>query len=348
MKFTAQKKRYLICYVFAMLVVLTLCVFYNYFNKKIINFFDKRLDVISGQNNLIVHFVSVGSADAVAINLPDEKVMIVDTADTKTNVTFTNYLDNQVFKNKYNKTIDYLFVTHAHMDHAGGLERVLKNYKVENLYLPKYDSTNDSYTKLKGYVKNNFSYQNIPENEIIETKDYKISVFGPYDEFSSNLNNTCPAIKLECFGKSFLFTGDMEKEVETKLVEDFGESLDIDVLKVAHHGSKSSNTYQFLQMTTPEYSVVCVGENSYGHPAQQTLDALDAVGSKILRTDKDGDIIFVIGKDYDLSVHNSYYYIARQSFDYRGIVIAVFLFHTIVVIKICTKDEKVRKRIKRA
>jgi len=97
---------------------------------------------------------------------------------------------------------------------------------------------------------------------------------------------------LRCFGNSsFLFTGDISAAAEKELVNN--AEVESDVLKIAHHGSKYSTTDLFLGNVAPEYAVIEVGKNNYGHPTSEVLNRLEKFGIKMLRTDKDGDVKFV-------------------------------------------------------
>ena len=109
-------------------------------------------------------------------------------------------------------------------------------------------------------------------------------------------NNTSIVTRLVFGEKSFLFAGDIEKSMEKKLIES-GAEIDSDVLKVAHHGSKTSSIPEFVEKVSPEVAVISVGkENKYGHPHEETLDTLGKYGIDILRTDLNGDIKIISSK----------------------------------------------------
>jgi beta-lactamase superfamily II metal-dependent hydrolase len=127
---------------------------------------------------------------------------------------------------------------------------------------------------------------------------------------------------------------DASSNVEDLLINEYGSKLDCDVLKVAHHGSKFSTSLEFLQTTTPDYSIISVGENFYGHPTQEVLSNLTQVNSKILRTDINGSIIFTVGEDYNLTYNYNKYIISGFIADYRlfVLIIDVFMFFQVVII----------------
>ena len=110
------------------------------------------------------------------------------------------------------------------------------------------------------------------------------------DPTASDVNDASIVLEMRTPGKSFLFTGDISSDVESRLIANHALNLDVDVLKVAHHGSQYSTSNAFLDATTPEIGVISVGENTYGHPANATLSRLIAHNVTVLRTDQLGTI----------------------------------------------------------
>ena len=123
--------------------------------------------------------------------------------------------------------------------------------------------------------------------------DLQIEILSPLDESYENTNDYSAVVHARFGGVTFLFTGDAEAAVEKALLEEYPSSkLRSDVLKVGHHGSKTSSTEAFLNAVHPEIAVIEVGaDNSYGHPSQKVLDRLDALGSRVYRTDISGNIV---------------------------------------------------------
>lgn len=325
-----------------MLVLTSLCLFYSFWNKPIINLLCNRFNIVSSKNNLMVHFISVGNGDAIAVNLPDGKILLIDTGLQETNISYTNYLKHNVLNNNLNDKIDYLIITHADIDHSGGTMRVLKNFDVENIYLPKLDSDTDYYTELKSYVEDNCDFEYISSKIDISGKDYQIEIFEPIE--SNETNDNCPLIKIEYKQKSFLFTGDISSSIEQQMISKYGYSLDCDVLKVAHHGSNTSTCQEFLDVTTPNYAVISVGNNSYGHPTSSVLNRIANSGAKCLRTDVDGNILFVVGDNYNLININNRYWITNFSLDYRNIVLVINGLIIIKIVLIIVKKEGKKNR----
>jgi len=134
----------------------------------------------------------------------------------------------------------------------------------------------------------------------IEGEGYAINFYNPdYDKYrtvntATQKNDVSPMIILECNGKKMLLTGDGDDKAEITFLVNAGEKAKVDVLKVAHHGGSQSTSELFLNKVKPEYSVISVGKNNHGHPTKAVLDRLGAVGSKVFRTDKMGDIVLTV------------------------------------------------------
>lgn len=337
-----QKKKPIIILVSIMLVLSLTCVFYNQINTWLIDVVANNFNIVIRRDSLMVHFISVGQGDAIAINLPDDKVMLIDTGPQDSSVTLTNYLNEKVLNTSRDDVIDYLILTHADADHIGGSLRVLQNFDVENIYMPVFENDSIQFNSLISYVEEN-DY-NIIENlaDIECFLDYSIDVFGPFEYTSSN--DSCPVIKVTYMDKSFLFTGDISSTVEDELILEYGDEIDCDVLKVAHHGSKYSTSLEFLEMVTPEYAVISCGQNSYGHPTDVVINNIYDVGATLFRTDQQGNILFVESENYDLLMLNDNYMINDFILDYRFIILVIDVIIFVYLIILIVKNPK--KRLK--
>ena len=337
-----QKIKKLIVWFCIMLVLTSLCLFYSNCNSSIINLLADRFNIVSSKNNLMVHFISVGQGDAIAINLPDGKVLLIDTGLKETNISYTNYLQHNVLNNSVGDKIDYLMLTHGDIDHSGGAMRVLKNFNVDNVYLPKLDSTSNYYKELKNYVTENFLFEFLSDEINISGNNYKIEIFNPIE--SKNPNDSCPLIKIEYMQQSFLFTGDISDSVERQMINNYGYRLDCDVLKVAHHGSGTSTCQEFLDITTPEYAVISVGNNDDGHPTNAVLNRIEHSNINCLRTDVDGNVLFIVGENYNLKNINGKYWITSSSLDYRNLILVVNALILVNIITIIFKKDGKKNR----
>ena len=314
MKNLLQKIKIPIILMIIAIILAISCVFYNNFNILLHNFMLKN-NIVSTHENMLVHFISVGQGDAVAINLPSGKTLLIDTGKTSSNVDYTRYLKNKVINNSRSNKIDYLILTHADADHVGGTMKLLSEFEIGFVYMPCIDSETETFSNIKNEVFNNYNYQVLAGNLNIEEDDVNITNFQLLQ--NEETNDSCPVIKIEYKSKSFLFTGDISTDAETALVEEFSAKLNSDVLKVAHHGSGTSSGEQFLSIVSPKYAVISVGENSYGHPTSEVINRLNSTGAKVLRTDEDGNILFVVGDTYGLTNICGDYYITNIIFDYR-------------------------------
>lgn len=208
----------------------------------------------------------------------------------------------------WDRSIDLIILTHPEHDHLSGFIEVLKRYKVENiLWTGVLRDTSEfkewqrliekekakifiaqAGLKIK-WLRPNLEYDNGGSAPI----NY-MEVLFPFENLEGqslkNTNNSSIITKLVFGENSFLFTGDAYKSVERKILEK-GTNIKSNVLKVSHHGSKTSSAEEFIEKVSPEVAVIQVGlDNSYDHPHQETLDTLEKYGIKIFRTDLNGDI----------------------------------------------------------
>ena len=145
---------------------------------------------------------------------------------------------------------------------------------------------------LSGVYAKGLTVQNPQPGYSFSIGDATATVIGPISESTDELNDTSVVIKLVNGNNSFMFTGDAEFDEEHDIVSRWQGKLDVDVLKVGHHGAKNSSSYSFLREVMPEYAVISVGkDNSYGHPTEDALSRLRDVGTQVYRTDLQGHIV---------------------------------------------------------
>lgn len=243
---------------------------------------------------LKVYFFDVGQGDAIFIKTPEGKDILIDGGP-----------DSAVLERLgevlpyWDRSIDLIVLTHPHADHIRGLDDVLKNYQVNEVL--ETDLKNE--TPEESYFNKLVSADNAKLEKAVKGKkinletDLDMEVLYPLglqmDE--KDLNDDSVVIKMNYKGRAFLFTGDATIEVEKKILD---QDLDVDFLKVGHHGSRYSSSTEFLKKVTPLVSIISVGAgNSYGHPTKDTLDRLMFAGSRVLRTDKAGTVEVDVGRD---------------------------------------------------
>ena len=252
---------------------------------------------ITPGEDLKVHFLDVGQGDSIFIELPTNETILIDASIKDASNKIINYLrEENVSK------IDYVFATHPHSDHIGGMSAVIKAFDIGQIYMPKAVTTTKTYENLLLTIKDkNLKIKTAKAgNTIIDTDDLKLVVLAPNQDSYESLNNYSIVLKLTYKEKSFLFTGDAETLSEKEITGD----VEADVLKVGHHGSRTSTSQAFLNKVNPSYAVISVGlNNDYKHPHQEVLDRLEKKNIKIYRTDQNGDIMFTTdGYNIDVKV----------------------------------------------
>lgn len=332
----SQKKKNLITLLILSILGLT-CVFSSNFNVWITKFFLNQ-NIVTKRDNLLVHFISVGQGDAIAINLPDERVVLIDTGTIDYSVDYTDYLYENVLSNSKNRNIDYLILSHADADHIGGTKRLIQNFNVKKIILPVIDSETEIYTEIKNEISKNNIDTNIVEENELSKNGYKFNFYYIEDE---DTNASSTVVKLSYKNLGFLFAGDIDIEAENKLISKYGEELDSDVLKVAHHGSKMSTSKEFLDIVTPKYAVISCAKNSYGHPTDTVLMNLSSAGAEIYRTDVVGNLLFAVDNTVGLRCLKYNYHITNLWFNYALIVLIV---EVLILVKIVVDFVNILRR----
>lgn len=244
---------------------------------------------------LEVVFLNVGQGDAILINYLNRYQVLIDGGpDGKVLM----YELGKVMP-KDDKKIEIVILTHPDWDHFGGLVDLLDYYSVESFLAGNIESDKESFQKLISKIQEKSIPINSPESgSRIDIGEYlDIEIIAPAKEFLFKEDNDNSIVTRLDFGEnSFLFTGDIGEKTEESLVKNQGNLLDVDWLKVAHHGSKNATSDIFLEKTTPDFAVISVGkDNRYGHPAEELLERLGKSGSKILRTDESDSVIVECG-----------------------------------------------------
>lgn len=238
--------------------------------------------------DLSVHIIDVGQGDSILIKTPLGKNILVDAGDENSDYIVSNYLK----KNKV-KIIDIIIATHFDSDHIGGIDNIINDFSVKKVYAPNHTTNSNSFNNFINTLSNkNIKLDFLSRNDTINLeKDIIINVFSPHF-MSENKNENSIVFSLDYKDKSFLFTGDMEKPNELDVINSY-DLEEIDFLKVAHHGSYTSSSDEFIKEVSPDISVISCGyKNRYGHPHKSVLYTLKKYNSLIYRTDISGDLIF--------------------------------------------------------
>lgn len=230
-----------------------------------------------------IYFLDVGQGDSALIRIKNKNILI-DTGGSYNQNNSEEYIT--FFKSVGAKKINYMFLSHGDFDHAGNAKGIIDKFMVEKIYINKYKMTSsEKEVCYKGCKK-------IGENKIINIAKTKFYILNP--KYNLNENDNSLVIYFTLNNKNILFMGDASEVVESRLINEYNLEK-IDILKVGHHGSKTSSSKKFINEINPVYSVISVGENNrYGHPNKETINNLSK--SQIYRTDRDGSIMFKIKK----------------------------------------------------
>lgn len=247
---------------------------------------DKSGNNLAAVGNFKIHFINVGQADSILIE-QGSKFMLIDAGNNGDGKLVKNYLLEQGVK-----TLDYVIGTHPHEDHIGGLDYIINNFKIGKIYLPKATATTKAFSDVIVAIKN--SGMKIAEPKPGETFNLgsaKCTILAPNNSKYEDLNNYSVVVKLEFGSNSFLLTGDAEAVSESEILAK-GFNVKADLLKIGHHGSRSSTTEAFLSKVNPKYAIIsCELGNDYGHPHKGTMDKLKNKNISVYRTDELGTII---------------------------------------------------------
>jgi competence protein ComEC len=214
---------------------------------------------------------------------------------------------------KHNIThLDYVIGTHAHEDHIGGIPGALQVATVGTAYCASTSYTTKAFKNFVSALNNRGVSITVPEKGLTFNLGSAVCTILAVNTEKDDLNNTSIVMRVVYGETSFLFTGDAERPVEEMLLNS-GIDLHADVLKVGHHGSRSSTSYYWLRQVDPTYAVIQVGkDNDYGHPTTDVLSRLRDAEVKTFRTDLQGDIIcksdgknltFTVSKNPDADVY---------------------------------------------
>lgn len=238
--------------------------------------------------DLVVHYIDVGQGDSILIQSGDQ-TMLVDAGNNGDGDQVLSYIRGLGIKK-----LDYVFGTHPHEDHIGGLDTVINGLDVGKVYMPKVTHTTKTFKDVILAIQNKGLKITTPViGNTFNLGDAEGIILAPNGNEYKDLNNYSIVYKLKYGNTSFLFTGDAEGLSEKEMM-DKGLDLSADVLKIGHHGSHSSTTKEFLQRVDPQYAVIMVGkDNDYNHPHKETMEELKERGIKVFRTDESGTIVAI-------------------------------------------------------
>ena len=270
-------------YYFAIVVLL---IFFAYFSYQI----------FVGVGHLQIVFLDVGQGDSILIQKGTKQILIDGGPNGKTELAeLGKYLPY------FDREIEVVIATHPDRDHIGGLIDVAKNFKIGKVISTGAEKDTAVFKEWKDILEyNKIETLEALRGDEIDFGGSKIRIISPgssVDPLAGDANNKSVVARLDFGDNSFLFTGDIESPAEKEILAS-GENIDVDFLKVAHHGSKYSSSEEFLDAANPETAIISVSAtNSYGHPTEAVLNSLKSRNINVLRTDEKGDIRFTCNKD---------------------------------------------------
>lgn len=252
---------------------------------------------------MTVHFLDVGHGDC-AIVLCDGETMVIDGGNSSQSQLIFAYL-----KELGVTRVDVVVATHPDNDHVGGLPAVLHAAEVGVVYTPVTEHSGSRFLKLMEAAEEmNVPVRMLRAGDSFLLGDARVEVLWPQDTASSDENDWSIVLKVTYGGRSFLFCADAGVRVERQLVAD-GAALDVDVLKVSHHGSDTGTLMQFVLATSPEYAVIS-GNTRYDNPDDETVLKLLYGGAHLVHTLQNGHIVMTTDGEA-LHVTSERYYVAN-------------------------------------
>lgn len=293
------------------LVVIIIVALISAFGKNGLDSFDAKnsgdssAQFVSGESGAFsVHFIDVGQGDCTLV-ISGGQTLLIDAGENGHETEVLNYLRSMNIEK-----LDYIIATHQHSDHIGGLPEVLEEFEADNIIMPRLTEeqtpTNSTYTAfLKAVKASNAKVISANPGLTYALGDASFEILGPVTNDCEDINSMSAVTKITYGEASFIVTGDAEKDEELEIVEN-GADLDCDVLRVGHHGSKTSSCKDFLDAVTPEICVIsCGADNDYGHPHDVVVDRLEKYTDEIYRTDICGDIVMTSdGRNIEISYEN--------------------------------------------
>ncbi|RKW55936.1 MAG: MBL fold metallo-hydrolase [Lachnospiraceae bacterium] len=268
---------------YIILILLLSSFFYTFFSYVQKNFFQVS------NHNLRFHFIDVGQGDSSLIITPNGKTILIDAGDEAHAKKVVSYIREQGIEK-----LDLVIATHPDADHIGGMDKVIKNFDIDVFAMPDVSAKTNQYKQIQRELKakkmkTTRLYQG---DEVQIDDDIDFEILSPvkgkkYDD----TNEYSIVAKIVYKDTSFILMGDATMENEVDIINNIPD-IDIDVLKLGHHGSSTSSSDYFITKTSPNIAIISCGKNNkYGHPHQEVMRVLKKHGVTPYRTDEMGDIV---------------------------------------------------------
>lgn len=244
------------------------------------------------EGNLVLTMIDVGQADSFLFE-QNGKIALIDCGTRSTGKDVVDYLKKQQITK-----IDYVFGTHPHDDHMGGMYDIITNFEIGKIIIPEIETgevTTNWYMKLMQEITNGeYQVETAKIGTVYQLGSASLKVIGPISKLEGNLNNYSTVLKVSFGEMDIIMTGDAEKEVEREILAT-GENIEAEILKMGHHGSDTSSSTEFLDAINPDYALISakIG-NKYKHPIKSTMEELEGRNIQVYRTDENGTVIATI------------------------------------------------------
>ncbi len=257
----------------------------------------------SNGDKLIIYAIDTGNSDCILVRTPEGHSMLVDAADSDDIRNISGTLQALEIEK-----LDAAVATHPDADHIGSMGKVVAEFTPSVIYMPNFEKDTSAYTSMINAIQEN----NV--EQVLVTAPYEFTLgslhalaLNPQPREYESANDASIVLLLTYGQNKVLLTGDIETEALADIMANYPDLLDVDVLKIAHHGSARSTTQDFLDATTPDIAIINAGEgNDYGHPHRETTALLNENQIVTLRTDQDGDIaIFIDKTDISYAIENA-------------------------------------------
>lgn len=234
---------------------------------------------------LEIIFFDVGQGDAALIRCPDGYALIDAGPDTAEEELI------YALKARGVKKISLFFLSHSDSDHAGGADRIIREFDVSCVYVPdrsaKLDSVKDAARE------RDCDIVQCAQGDVFIIGEAEFRIMSPIPPLSGNENSDSLVIRMNYKNASALFMGDADVAAEEKMISYYGELPRCDLVKLGHHGAQTSSSEAFIEAISPQYALISCGRgNSYGHPHAKVLTRLKRAGVSVFRTDISGEIVF--------------------------------------------------------
>ncbi|MEG0836117.1 MAG: ComEC/Rec2 family competence protein [Christensenellaceae bacterium] len=245
-------------------------------------------NIKENNDKMILYVMDTGNSDCMLLRTPQGDTVLIDAADNNDSKQILSTLSSLGIT-KLNGAV----ATHPHADHIGSMDTVLQNIPTDTVYLTDFSTEDKNYTNMLTQI----TQKNIPIVDVNAGTEFSIggmtfTALNPQDKAYTDPNESSIVLLAQYGSTKFLFTGDAEEQAIAEIVATYPTLLDVDVLKVGHHGSAGATTSELLTLTTPQVALIPVGkDNKYGHPQKEVIDLLNQNSIPILRTDRNGDIV---------------------------------------------------------